>query len=54
MAPALYIAGAVLVIAGTALLCWPAALIVAGVLALLAATDLTLRPTPSAPTGEAP
>lgn len=40
MAAVLVIAGAAAAIGGTYLLCWPAAVIVAGVLAILAGIDL--------------
>lgn len=40
MAAVLLIAGAVAVVAGVALLCWPAAITVAGVLLILGGIDL--------------
>lgn len=46
MSALLFIVGALLVVAGTAVIYWPAAVVVAGVLCLLAATDLQRGDTP--------
>ncbi len=40
MAPVLFVIGAALIIAGTAVIYWPVGLIAAGVLALIAGWDL--------------
>lgn len=48
MAVALLTIGALLIVAGTAVIYWPAAIVAAGVLCVLAGVDLA-RPTPRSP-----